>query len=289
MTKRAHTTRPCALPAAVATGLLALAAAASGSAQEATAVLSDFAATAAAVRGAHVPVTPAPPAFAVPVLAGRWAQEFVTTSVSRVPVLGDLRSETRTLLMLDVTQAGDVVTIGREVCSVQVGGGGGVVRTVIPPAFVAALPTDALDVRIVSNGGRLGLEGWERAEVIGADVSAGEALPVAPDDTRVTDADGDGAPGVTVQVRGLVNGDIYLVQRGWSRLETTLVTSERIEGTIAWSTEQVILDATTDVLRDAPLTWPDPDADRNRFVMVRVDAGTGCLDLERGGRRVFGR
>ena len=37
-------------------------------------------------------------------------------------------------------------------------------------------------------------------------------LPGEADDPRVVDADSDGNPGVTVQVRGLIDGEVYMVQ-----------------------------------------------------------------------------
>lgn len=226
----------------------------------------------------------------VPVIAGAWAQLFVTTSVSDVPVLGHIRSETRTLLRLDIEQVGAVATIRSRVCDIRVGGSG-LVRTVIPDALVEAIDPRSNTVVLTNDGGRTLVSGWEQLQVLGADLDDPESdtLPMSPDDPRVSDPDGDGNPGITVLVRGFVSGDIYLVQRGFSRLSATVVNSGELHGTIVWDQEQHILDATTGVLRSAPPTWADPDAERNWFRSIPIDAASSCSDIVANSDRWFGR
>lgn len=228
---------------------------------------------------------------AMPVISGTWAQEFVTTSISQIPILGEMRAATRTLLRMEIDQTGGEATIRARVCSIEVGGGGGVIRTIVPDALVASLPERNVDVRVRNEGGRVRIDGWEQIEILGATLTNPEAdpLPQHVDDPTVTDSDRDGEPGVSVRVRGLVNGEIHLVQRGWSRLDTTTVTNERIDGHIEWNNEQVILGATERVLRNAPPTWPDPSDRRNYFRSVRLDPASTCADVIRSERALFTR
>lgn len=237
------------------------------------------------------PVAQVSTSGAVPVLTGTWAHEFVTTSVSDVPIIGSLRATTRTLLRLEIVQSGQHAEIRSQVCSVDVGGGGGVIRTIVPDAFVDSLAEQNVSVTVRSDDGRPTIFGWEHTEVVGAQLVNDEddTLPTSASDARVVDADNDGEPGVTIRVRGLVNGEIYLVQRGWSRLRTSRVTGDEIVGNIDWTTEQHIVGATLRVLQTAPPTWPDPSERRNFFLAVRVDDGTTCDDIIRDDRDLFDR
>lgn len=211
-------------------------------------------------------------------LTGTWAQRWTQTAVSRVPVVGRVRTTTETLLLLTIAQTGDDLEITQEVCAIDVATGSGMVRTVIPDAFVQALPTSRVDARIDVGGTTPGIRDWQSVDVVGAALSdtADEALPTDASDARVLDPDADGHPGVTVLVRGMVDGEVYVVQRGESELRTNFVSSNRIEGVVDWSAEQVVLGASARVLRNQPPTEPDPDPARNRFVTVRLDAGATC-------------
>jgi len=126
-----------------------------------------------------------------------------------------------------------------------------------------------------------GIRDWDSLDVVGATLTNADAdaLPTDADDLRVSDPDRDGNPGVTVLVRGMVDGEVYVVQRGRSSLRTSFVSSDRIEGVVDWSAEQNVLGASARVLRNPPPTEPDPDPTRNRFVAVRLDAGATCTSV----------
>ena len=227
----------------------------------------------------------------VPLLNGTWAHEFVTTSVSDVPFIGSLRATTRTLLRLQIVQDGHNAEIRSRVCSIDVGGGCGVIRTIVPSAFVASLAEQLVEVSLRQVDGQTSIQGWEQTEVVGArlDNDQQDSLPTLASDPRVFDADGDGEPGVTIRIRGLVSGEIYLVQRGWSRLRTTTVSGNQIAGHIDWATEQNIIGATQPALQNAPPTSPDPSDRRNHFLAVRVDASTTCEDIVDNESHLFER
>jgi len=214
-------------------------------------------------------------------LTGVWGQRWTQTAVSRVPVVGRVRSTTETLLLLSIQQNGDSLEIAQEVCAVDVSSGNGMVRTVIPDAFVDALPESVVEARLDLGGTTPGIRDWDSLDVVGATLTNADAdaLPTDADDLRVSDPDRDGNPGVTVLVRGMVDGEVYVVQRGRSSLRTSFVSSDRIEGVVDWSAEQNVLGASARVLRNPPPTEPDPDPTRNRFVAVRLDAGATCTSV----------
>ena len=81
---------------------------------------------------------------------------------------------------------------------------------------------------------------------------------------------------MTIKVSGIVSGDIRVVQRSWTELESTSVSTDRIEGNVRFGNEQVILDATASMLKTPPNATPEPS--RSRFRLVRLAKGASCSD-----------
>lgn len=219
-----------------------------------------------------------PPADAVdpdaPVV-GRWAQLQVQSALNDVPFVGEVVATTRTVLLVDVVPDGDAGHVATQrVCAVTLDSGTELVSTLLPNAAVAAIApasravtTDDATVRFA-----------QLTEIWGAALADPEtgALPTAPDDPRVVDHEGDGHPGMTVRVSGLLDGEIYLVQRGRTTLEGTFTTPDTLDGRLTWSQEQVIL-ASDNVLLENPIpSRVNPDADASYFRSTRVAAELDC-------------
>ena len=74
---------------------------------------------------------------------------------------------------------------------------------------------------------------------------------------------------MTISVTGFVDGDIYLVQRGWNALTTTSFDGARAFGSADWGDEQNYLGASSLVLEQIqPSSWPDPDTSKHGFELV---------------------
>ena len=102
------------------------------------------------------------------------------------------------------------------------------------------------------------------------------------------DEDGDGHPGVTIRMIGLIDGEMRVVQRTVNELEGVMTAdAETIIGRVTWSSEQHVLDATSAFLRASPSSRPHPDPARSHFVMRRVPASLGCDDLLSDHARLF--
>lgn len=116
-----------------------------------------------------------------------------------------------------------------------------------------------------------------------------DELPVDADDPRIVDPNGDGKPGLTVRVEGLIEGALYVVQRGWTVLSGSVDGSDRIRGRVRWGSEQVVVDATHILLTDPPSTRPHRNGRLSYFEMGRVSPETDCGQLLRLGDRIFER
>ncbi|MCA9549575.1 MAG: hypothetical protein KC933_06035 [Myxococcales bacterium] len=226
---------------------------------------------------------------APPDLSGRWARLEVTTALSDVPVVGDITSETRAISIVDVRKTASGYEVTERVCALANDSLGGAVRARFPRAFLRAVSGASAPARLAADEGRLRYEESRPVRVRGAALEdpSREALPTAPSDPRLVDADEDGQPGLTVQVEGLVKGEIYVVQRDESALEGAVLAPDRIAGLVRWKAEQVVLGASRDVLAGNPDNRPHPEPGRSYFRMRRVPARATCPEVIRRASTLF--
>src|SRR5690606_25075279 len=208
-------------------------------------------------------------------LSGTYIFLQKTTSVTKMPVLSDVVATTRAVSIQELNFDGTWLRGKGELCSIDLESSSKLVKTTLPPAFRRALPPVQVDARISSEDGLRRFTQAAQTLVLGANLTNKESDPLPTDvnDKRVTDDDDDGKPGVTVQVSGIVNGQIYLVQRSTSRLDGH-ATEGGFHGRIRFTNEQKILDATSKTLRRDP--GAKPDLKRSEFILHRVNAPIDC-------------
>ncbi|MDD5646553.1 MAG: hypothetical protein PHW86_05235 [Candidatus Bipolaricaulis sp.] len=213
-------------------------------------------------------------------LSGRWAMVQAYPELATLPLVGETLRTTVVTQLVEIVQTGSLLSLRDTYCSTVVDDGTVLVKTEIPEAFLRALRPGPRYASLapISTGGRFVQD--EYVEVRGARLAnpGEDPLPTSPSDPRVIDQDGDGFPGMSIRIRmlGFVDGTAYVVQRVRYTLEGTIVDADTIRGTIGWSTEQVVLGASTPVLRtDAP-SRPHPDSSRSAFLMTRVDSSADC-------------
>ncbi len=227
-----------------------------------------------------------------PEIAGTWAMLQVTTDIVDYPIVGRSIRETYLVLTLQIEQSGTELLVREEHCLAYIEDGTELIQTEITPAFLRSMGIVEYRARLRQDG-----KGWQLilpwgTRVHGARLENPEQdeLPTDPADPGVIDQDGDGNPGVTVGVSilGVLSGEVYAVQRLSKHMEGTMVSSERIEGLISWSNEQVALAATSRLLRTTGEAEYHRDPERSYFVMLRVPEEVGCPTLREEWREIFG-
>jgi hypothetical protein len=212
-------------------------------------------------------------------LAGTWELDLVIASLTHVPVLGELRTRSRSLLRVEVTDTPTGPVAHQRVCTSEVLDRAGLARTILPPAFVRSIPDRRYALTLGPDGrvqADLGVEatGW-----------TGEgALPTSAEDPRVRDADHDGRPGATVlvEVAPFGTGHVQFVHRGHSRLDGRRMTNGTIEGAVLVDLlEQQTIGATPRILGGTLRTTPDPA--HSRFVMRRTTPANACTPAAESG------
>jgi len=216
----------------------------------------------------------------VPDLTGTWILIQVYPQIAVLPLAGEVPRSSTVVQFVDIEQDGETLTMRDRYCFTLVDDGTPLVKTEIPEAFMAALaPTPRTAVLRAAEEG-IAFEAANYVEVRGAvlDDPLTDPLPIDPFDPRVIDQDGDGQPGMTVRVTvlGIVEGETYIVQRVQYRPIGWVVESDRIEGRIEWTDEQVVLAATNPLLEADTIGRHDPDPAAHRFLMMRVDPEWTC-------------
>lgn len=227
-------------------------------------------------RSAHTASPPDPPD-----LQGTWAQKIVMTSLSDPPVIGEVTSRTITYALYEVTQERRDLEVRTETCDVKLRNESSMMSTLLPDRFVRALPDEERSARIADTDDGPVLEFERSYTVLGARLREprSETLPSSPDDPRVIDDDGDNHPGVTIQVEGIVDGALRVVQRAWDRYRAPVESTSRVAGTVEWRVDQHVVDATSVFLQGQPPTRPHPDESKSHFEMVRVSSDFDCSEV----------
>ncbi|HSC89637.1 MAG TPA: hypothetical protein VLC09_20280 [Polyangiaceae bacterium] len=238
-------------------------------------------------EGASTEASGHPPTSASPLASspadGEGVQQFSGTYVmlqqtvtrAELPVIADIEATTRAVSLLQLRHDGSRLFGSGPVCALEMQNDSSLVTTELPEAFRRSLPPVEVDARLVATERGLAFRQPERTIVVGARVLPGAPLPSSASDKRVFDQDGDGKPGVTVRVsvRGILAGDIYLVQRSRSRLYGSQRGSA-FTGRIDFENEQRVLGSSHPLLGDGPVSRPLPE--RSFFRLERIQEGADC-------------
>lgn len=98
-------------------------------------------------------------------------------------------------------------------------------------------------------------------------------------DDRIWDQDEDGQPGMTLNLRGVLNGDQYIVQRLSSSFDFEVVDSDRIKGLLKHTIEQHVIGANNESLEYDYAIEAHPEAELSYVRMMRMTDASSCVDV----------
>jgi hypothetical protein len=103
-----------------------------------------------------------------------------------------------------------------------------------------------------------------------------DLLPLDATDPRLVDDDNDGAPGISVGLKGLVTGSLRAVQRQVTALTGVAVSADRIQGGMSYASDQTVVasnPSSIECLYRLSQAYTDPAECSSTFTMVKVGAG----------------
>lgn len=230
-------------------------------------------------------------------LVGTWAAKVNYEAVTNAPMIGDVGSSSQRYLKMEISKnPGSGISISQVICHIDSQAGTGAEDSALtkgtsffansfltsfhywrpadltpntPDAFVSI--TDG--VTHFHENRSWELRGMKKMEDILSDL-----MPTDKSDPRIIDQDGDSHPGVTVAFEGMLNGDIYFVERLSRASEgVVLLDGTRIEGHLIWTDEQFTIDATSSTLAAQKVTTPDNE--NSRYIFVKIDETKTCEQI----------
>ncbi|MCA9560163.1 MAG: hypothetical protein KC583_16560, partial [Myxococcales bacterium] len=232
------------------------------------------------------PLDAAPPIEAASPFAGVFAHIEVQTGTAELPVFGADRVVQRGYSRWTITSDGEALQVESETCGVEIERETDLVRTELPQRFIDALPHTFRPAQV--EGARFVAPTFVEVRAAALDDPENDPLPTMADDPRVIDLDTDGHPGLTVRISGLLDGDVYVVQRTRTALEGTL-DGDRLDGRLVWRNEESILGADNPALLTGAPVEPDPDPAAHYFRSTRVDPVIDCPAIIANAGALFAR
>ncbi len=226
---------------------------------------------------------------APPNLSGTWAIQRVTRLLDKVPVVGSVSTKMMTLLFVKAKQKRNKLKMTATVCAIKMKPSTDVISIGPIPGLARGLSGKSRVFTIKGKGPKFHIHQPETLFQWGMKLKnpAKDALPTTPDDPRIIDVDGDYKPGMTIRIKGLIKGELYVVQRDWSEWNGTLVSPNRIEGNIKWRFDRVIVDRSSPLLPKTHNARADQTPRHNTFTMVRVPDNIRCKTLLRDRKKFF--
>ncbi|MBN1947958.1 MAG: hypothetical protein JW797_19985 [Bradymonadales bacterium] len=223
-------------------------------------------------------------------LSGTWAELSVLSAIADVPIVGSVVNGTTSTQRVVIAQTGNDLTVSSEVCDLYVDSAVTLVETVFPQAFIDSLPVTERPATLARSGDNLFFDAPRFYQLRGVNLDNPETdpLPTDPQDERIYDQDEDGHPGLTVRIQGLVDGEVYVIQRAWSIYQGEVVSPGSIQGLVEWGDEQVVLGSDNPLLASPIESTPDPDPNHSYFHLVRIDSGMTCEQIVAQRDQLFG-
>ena len=225
-------------------------------------------------------------------LTGTWAQLHVTSRMSK-PAIGDPKaSPTTSILLVKITYESGRFFMESDLCSLTLGQTSTLVTTVVPQAFTDSIATVKREFTLIDSDGVVQFFEPEHVDLYGVNLANPQTdkLPEEADDPAVWDQDGDGHPGMTIQISGIIQGDFYLIQRTISSMTGPVEADDRFDGLVASATEQVYLGTNNETLMNfIPETYADTDPSHSYYRHTRVDPSWGCTEIVKNQDTLFAR
>lgn len=232
-----------------------------------------------------------PVADGPPDASGTWALQRVTPRQAFPPAFADpIVSQTVEHIVLEQTQSGTEVSATGEMCfRDQIEPPMALVDIVVPQRFIDAMSP------IVYTGTYEQVDGawryrvpdyWELEAVTLTDPD-NEDLPSTPDDPRLVDIDGDGNPGATIVIRGVLQGELYASIKSRYGLDGAAVSADRIDGRIDFFTTNITVSSDPPNLKDLTVSdFADPDLCAS-FTLVKIPDGSDCQFVRDNSDQLF--
>jgi hypothetical protein len=223
---------------------------------------------------------------------GKYASRQRFGSLAKLSISpSETATETVSLVLHDVVVKDGATQVSNTTCAISQPSSNGV-TTSFSAAFTQAIPVTTITASTENATAPTAITFTPDVVVLGATLANPEtdSLPSDSSDSRVTDSDKDGHPGVTVNLSGFITSDVYVVQRNVGGLMGTLGPDGAIrDGRMTGDSQQEILGYSNGLLSSFSMTSrKNPDPSKSSFIFVPVAATATCADVVSQETSLFG-
>ena len=154
------------------------------------------------------------------------------------------------------------------------------VESSFPDTAAEAIVPRVQEVRLYEEGGVWKVFRSETPLLLGVGGDPSEPLSRDPRSSLLLDPDADGHPGVTVKITigGFIRGELYITRREIYRNFLTLYPDGRWIGRVEDLSEQFVIGASMDILKQESDNRQIPDRGLNPVILVRVPESVSTWD-----------
>ena len=211
-------------------------------------------------------------------LSGTYAVHDRVTTITTLPGVGEYTMTGHYYGLAEITADGSDHQIRQWYCAGRVEWDGPL-EILFSDDSVRAIPEIVGPLVVDADADGVRISRATLSVPVGFDGEADATLPIDATDPRIFDADGDGHPGITVQMEGSVTGAIYVARIERSEWDAVADADGQFHGQIRDASEQFIIAATSPLLAAQPIDRPHPDPAESTIHMVPVAETTDCAQL----------
>lgn len=216
---------------------------------------------------------------------GQWLLVQKTMAEVKIPILKNVIAQTVMVSLYNLKKDARRVRGQGKVCDLRLTSNSSIAQMVIPQRFIRSLKAPKINAKLLCKAGQCKIQQPTQISLVGTHLKkkAREALPEKPKDPRVYDQDKDGKPGMTVGVKGWIDGEVYIAQRTIARWSGK---GKRggYEGKVRVTTEQNVLGASSFFLKRKvnPISLHD-----RSFFRLEPFSGTSCAQAKSRAKKIL--
>jgi len=234
--------------------------------------------------GSMMPAPPSPPAPSTLTMiearvVGHYALKMHTANMMSLPFVGNTEQRTVSWGLVEIIRQGDQFVMTEVGCHVESKAGQSI-TTIIPDLIPRSIPKTEKQVIFEMDGEDIK---WSRSDVVTLigvkmDDPMNDPMPMNADAPSVFDHEPDGHPGATISLESVfANGDIYVAQRTRVAFyDGYLNEQDQLRALVHNGGEQVVLGASTPILRQQLPTEDHPDPTQNHVQLHPIASGYDC-------------
>ncbi len=222
---------------------------------------------------------------------GTYAEKVTISTLDKLPGVGDVET-TSSYYGINTIEfvGGEYVSTSISCKSVSVAKNAAF-QTIIPDIVVQCIPPLVGKLTVTDEDGTIKIDKEETVMPVGVKLADpwNDPLPTDPSDSRIWDQDGDGKPGVTIEVKASgMTGKIYTIRKERGLWSASMDLEGNFYGLFTDKSEQKTIGADPALFNINPESKVNPDLSKSNITLTKLDGEYDCTKLIAEFDSIFG-